>query len=125
LATTPPRLFGRAGAAAIDAIAAIARQTQADCGFHWTPGYLHASMRDKEATERQRLEQDAELARAFGFNATFVEHVLFANCCGVHFPHQAKFHPLKYLKPLVISFAIFDPCEVFNPMKMPRQAPLQ
>ena len=26
---------------------------------------------------------------------------------------------------LVISFAIFDPCEVFNPMKMPRQSPLQ
>jgi hypothetical protein len=27
--------------------------------------------------------------------------------------------------PLDISFAIFDPCEVFNPMKMPRQSPLQ
>jgi hypothetical protein len=26
---------------------------------------------------------------------------------------------------LDISFAIFDPCEVFNPMKMPRQSPLQ
>ena len=59
-------------AAAIDAIAAIARQTQADCGFRWTPGYLHASMRDKDAKERQLLEKDAELARAFGFDATFV-----------------------------------------------------
>ena len=28
-------------------------------------------------------------------------HVSFANCSGVHFPHQAKFHPLKYLEPLV------------------------
>ena len=80
------KAFWEAGAAAIDAIAAIARQTQADCGFHWTPGCLHASMRDKDATKRQRLEQDAELARAFGFDATFVEHVPFANSSGVHFP---------------------------------------
>ena len=26
---------------------------------------------------------------------------------------------------LGISFAIFDPCEVFNPMKMPRQSQFQ
>jgi glycine/D-amino acid oxidase-like deaminating enzyme len=91
------KAFWEAGAAAIDAIAAIAGQTQVDCGLHWTPGYLHASMQDKDATERQELEKDVELARAFGFDATFVEHVPFANRPGVRFAHQAKFHPLKYL----------------------------
>jgi glycine/D-amino acid oxidase-like deaminating enzyme len=95
------KAFWEAGAAAIDAIAAIAGKTQADCEFHWTPGYLHASMRDQDAKERQELEKDAELARAFGFDATFVEHVPFANRPGVRFAHQAKFHPLKYLEPLV------------------------
>ena len=40
------------GAAAIDAIAAIARQTHADCDFRWTPGYLHASLRAQKATAR-------------------------------------------------------------------------
>jgi glycine/D-amino acid oxidase-like deaminating enzyme len=95
------KAFWEAGAAAIASIAAIAGQTQADCGLHWTPGYLHVSMRDKDATERQGLEKDVELARAFGFDATFVEHVPFANRPGVRFAHQAKFHPLKYLEPLV------------------------
>jgi hypothetical protein len=82
--------FWEAGAAAIDQIAAIAGQTQADCEFHWTPGYLHASLRDKGDKERQRLEKDAELARGFGFDATFVEHVPFANRPGVRFAYQAK-----------------------------------
>ena len=49
--------FWEAGAAAIDEIAARVGQTQADCGFHWTPGYLHASLQDKDAKERQWLEQ--------------------------------------------------------------------
>ena len=74
---------------------------EVDCGFRWTPGYLHASLREKNVEERQWLEKDAELARAFGFDATFVEHVPFAHCPGVRFAHQAKFHPLKYLEPLV------------------------
>jgi glycine/D-amino acid oxidase-like deaminating enzyme/nitrite reductase/ring-hydroxylating ferredoxin subunit len=95
------KAFWEAGAAAIDEIAAIARQTKADCGFHWTPGYLHASLRDKEAKERPLLEKDAELARAFGFDATFMEHVPFAKRPGVRFAHQAAFHPLHYLEPLV------------------------
>jgi glycine/D-amino acid oxidase-like deaminating enzyme/nitrite reductase/ring-hydroxylating ferredoxin subunit len=93
--------FWEAGAAAIDEIAAIARQTHADCGFRWTPAYLHASLREQNATERQDLEKDAELARAFGFDATFMEHVPFVNCPGVRFAHQAAFHPLQYLAPLV------------------------
>ena len=95
------KAFWEAGAAAIDEIAAIARQTKADCGFHWTPGYLHASLPDKEAKERPLLEKDAELARAFGFDATFVEQVPVAKRPGVRFAHQATFHPLQYLEPLV------------------------
>jgi hypothetical protein len=82
--------FWEAGAAAIDAIAAIAGQTQANCRFHWTPGYLHALLWDKGAKECQWLEKDAELARAFGFDSTFVEYVPFANRPGVRFAYQAK-----------------------------------
>jgi glycine/D-amino acid oxidase-like deaminating enzyme len=93
--------FWEAGAAAIDEIAAIARQTHADCGFRWTSGYLHAPLWDQEATARQGLEHDAELARAFGFDATFIEQVPVVHRPGVRFAHQATFHPLKYLEPLV------------------------
>jgi glycine/D-amino acid oxidase-like deaminating enzyme/nitrite reductase/ring-hydroxylating ferredoxin subunit len=95
------KAFWEAGASAIDEIAAIARQTHADCDFRWTPGYLHAPLRDQEGTARQGLEHDAELARAFGFDATFMEQVPGVQRPGVRFAHQATFHPLKYLEPLV------------------------
>jgi glycine/D-amino acid oxidase-like deaminating enzyme len=95
------KAFWEAGAAAIDTIAALARQTQAACGFRWTPGYLHAPIGDQEAHTRQELEHDAALAREFGFDATFVEQVPFANSAGVRFAHQARFHPLHYLEPMV------------------------
>jgi glycine/D-amino acid oxidase-like deaminating enzyme/nitrite reductase/ring-hydroxylating ferredoxin subunit len=93
--------FWEGGAAAIDQIESITRQTNADCGFHWAPGYLHESITERDPKERERLQEDAELAREFGFDARFVETVPYAKVPGVRFAHQAKFHPLKYLDPLV------------------------
>jgi glycine/D-amino acid oxidase-like deaminating enzyme/nitrite reductase/ring-hydroxylating ferredoxin subunit len=95
------KAFWEAGAAAIDAIAAIVRQTHADCDFRWKPGYLHAALHDQEGTARQGLEHDVELARSFGFDATFMEQVPGVHRPGVRFAQQATFHPLKYLEPLV------------------------
>ena len=69
------KAFWEARAAVIDEIATIARQTRAACDFRWTPGYLHAPLGDQEGTTRQELEHDAELAQAFGFDATFLEQV--------------------------------------------------
>jgi glycine/D-amino acid oxidase-like deaminating enzyme/nitrite reductase/ring-hydroxylating ferredoxin subunit len=79
----------------------IVRETKADCGFHWAPGYLHESITSPDPKERARLQEDADLAREFGFEAQFVESVPYAKNAGVRFAHQAKFHPLKYLRPLV------------------------
>lgn len=95
------RSFWEAGAAAIDQIESLARETKADCGFKWTPGYLHESIREPDPKERARLQEDAELAREFGMDATFVEQTPYAKNAGVRFAHQAKFHPLKYLEPMV------------------------
>src|SRR4029450_8919485 len=95
------KAFWEAGAAAIDEIAAIVRQTHADCDFRWKPGYLHASLQDQEATARQGLEHDAELARSFGFDTTFMAQVPGVHRPGARFAQQATFHPLKYLEPLV------------------------
>jgi glycine/D-amino acid oxidase-like deaminating enzyme/nitrite reductase/ring-hydroxylating ferredoxin subunit len=66
------------------------------------PGYLHASLKEPGATdERELLERDAELAREFEFGAEIVEAVPYCNKPGVKFPHQAKFHPRKYLRALL------------------------
>ena len=97
------KAFWEAGAAAIDQIAATAQETKTDCGFRWAPGYLHESIVQKDDKERARLEEDAALAREFGFDARTVENVPYANRFGIRFAHQAKFHPLKYLAPLVAA----------------------
>ncbi len=95
------RAFWEAGAAAIDEIEAISRATGVDCGFRWVPGYLHQSIAHPEESERSRLEEDAALAREFGFDAEWVDRVPYSGHAGVRFAHQAKFHPLQYLDPMV------------------------
>src|SRR6185369_8713435 len=49
------------------------------------------------------LEEDANLAKELGFDVEFVERVPYANRVGVRFRNQARFHPLKYLAPLLQS----------------------
>ena len=95
------KAFWEAGMAAIDQIDAIVRGESPACDFEWIPGYLHAALGDAKEKERKSLEEDARLAAEFGFDATFVEKVPYADRCGVRFDHQAKFHPLKYLAPLL------------------------
>jgi glycine/D-amino acid oxidase-like deaminating enzyme len=99
------RAFWEGGAAAIDQIAAIVKQTQADCEFRWVPGYLHQSPRDTDDAQIELLKQDATLAGELGFDASFVDDVPHVRRPGVRFAHQAKFHPRKYLEPLLNAIA--------------------
>jgi glycine/D-amino acid oxidase-like deaminating enzyme/nitrite reductase/ring-hydroxylating ferredoxin subunit len=93
--------FWEAGEAAIDEIARIVRETQADCDFRWVPGYLHRAAGEGDSKELERLEQDAALARELGFKAELMERVPWADQPGIQFAHQAKFHPRKYLAALL------------------------
>jgi glycine/D-amino acid oxidase-like deaminating enzyme/nitrite reductase/ring-hydroxylating ferredoxin subunit len=95
------RAFWEAGMAAIDQIDEIVRRERLDCEFKWVPGFLHAALDDAKEKDRESLERDAQLAHEFGFQARFVEKVDYAGRCGVRFENQAKFHPLKYLTPLL------------------------
>ena len=97
------KAFWEAGIAAIDQISAIVRTNKIDCGFKWVPGFLHAQLNGEDKKDRELLEKDAQLAHELGFDAEFVEKVPYANRPGVRFAHQAKFHPLKYLGPLLKS----------------------
>jgi glycine/D-amino acid oxidase-like deaminating enzyme/nitrite reductase/ring-hydroxylating ferredoxin subunit len=95
------RSFWDAGAAAIDEIDRIVRSLRADCDYAWVPGYLYQSSRAEDpARERERLQEDATLARELGFEAKFVEMVPFTGVPGVRFAQQARLHPLKYLAAL-------------------------
>jgi glycine/D-amino acid oxidase-like deaminating enzyme/nitrite reductase/ring-hydroxylating ferredoxin subunit len=95
------RAFWEAGAAAIDQIDEIVRSAAHDCEFKWVTGYLHGRWDDSDKKDRESLEEDAELARELGFDATFLDAVPWANRPGVAFANQAKFHPCKYLAPLL------------------------
>lgn len=97
------KAFWEAGVVAIDEISGIVRENQIDCDFAWVSGYLHGKLERSGPKDWDSLRRDAELARELGFEADFVERVPYANRPGVRFSGQAKFHPLKYLSPLVRS----------------------
>jgi glycine/D-amino acid oxidase-like deaminating enzyme len=96
------RAFWDAGRVAIDQIDATVRAENIACDFKWVPGYLHASLRDPENRQhREELELDARLGHELGFGSEMVSSVPYCEMPGVKFPHQAQFHPLKYLKALL------------------------
>jgi len=92
-----------AGAAAIDEIEAIIDREKIECEFTRLPGYLHAPVHDGSKTEYPTLKKNAKLARALGFDATYLESIPHFGVPGIRFANQAKFHPLKYLAKLVDS----------------------
>jgi glycine/D-amino acid oxidase-like deaminating enzyme/nitrite reductase/ring-hydroxylating ferredoxin subunit len=101
------KAFWEAGAAAIDGIASNVAEVGAECGFRWTPGYLHAPLSagggpsEVGGKERERLQRDAQLAHEFGFDAAYVDSVPGAGVPGVRFGGQATFHPRRYLAGLL------------------------
>jgi glycine/D-amino acid oxidase-like deaminating enzyme/nitrite reductase/ring-hydroxylating ferredoxin subunit len=97
------KAFWEAGAAAIDQIYEIVQSTGGDADFKWVPGYLHARLNGTDKKDRELLEEDFRLARELEFDAEFVESAPLMNRSGVRFAHQAKFHPYKYLAPMLRS----------------------
>ena len=95
------RLFWQGGAAAIDAIESIIEETGGDAQFARMPGYLHAPIGKDPERELALLRKDAEVARALGFDATFMDRTPAGNMPGVQFANQAKFHPRAYIKGLL------------------------
>jgi glycine/D-amino acid oxidase-like deaminating enzyme/nitrite reductase/ring-hydroxylating ferredoxin subunit len=89
------------GGAAIDQIANNIRNEKIECDFDWIPGYLHAPVGQDAAKEIASLQKDFQLASELGFPAEFLDSIPFINRPGIKFPHQAKFHPLKYLAALL------------------------
>ncbi len=94
------RLVWEAGAAAIDQICANVRHEEIDCGFKWTPGFLFAA-KGSEESEITALKQDAALAKEFGVPSQFLANLPQVSAPAVRFDHQAKFHPLAYLRALL------------------------
>jgi glycine/D-amino acid oxidase-like deaminating enzyme/nitrite reductase/ring-hydroxylating ferredoxin subunit len=106
--TDAVKAFGRdaakavwdAGIAAIDQIVSNIRREEIDCDFRWVPGFLHMPMEPNAgsaAREAGWFRKEAEVARELGIQASYLEQVPLFGVPGIKFPHQALFHPRKYL----------------------------
>jgi glycine/D-amino acid oxidase-like deaminating enzyme/nitrite reductase/ring-hydroxylating ferredoxin subunit len=95
------RLYAQANQAAIDRIAAFVDEHTLDCDFERKANYVYA----ETASERTRLQDEAEAARRAGLPASFVAEVPlpYAVAGAVRLDDQAQFHPRKYLLPLARS----------------------
>ena len=82
-----------AGLAAIAQIDTIVRDEGISCAFTWVPGYLHNPIDSAPNDGVDAFMQEAALAAALGFDATFVSDVPFVGGPGVQFEDQARFHP--------------------------------
>jgi len=116
-----------AGAAAIDQIAANIRAEDIACDFAWVPGYLHApsSIPGEDALRDLRAEEAA--ARGLGIPAEFEAQVPLFGTPGLRFPHQALFHPRKYLSALLRAIPgkgshVFEGAAVDEILKRPLAA---
>jgi glycine/D-amino acid oxidase-like deaminating enzyme/nitrite reductase/ring-hydroxylating ferredoxin subunit len=90
-----------AGSAAIDQIVRIIRAHDIRCDFRWVPGYLHAPADKPSSLDDQRwLERETEASRKLNIDATLLGSIPFFDVPGIKFPHQALFHPRKYLSAL-------------------------
>ena len=68
------------------------------------------------------FRNEASLAIALGFYATFVDDVPFAGGPGIRFENQARFHPRKYLAGLA-SAARAKGVRIFSSRAASRSSP--
>jgi len=89
------------GRAAIDQISKNIHAEEIQCEFGFVPGYLHADVAAPSDEERAALSADCKIAKELGFECEAMESIPGFSRVGLSFPHQAKFHPRKYLKGLL------------------------
>lgn len=85
--------------AGIDFIETIAREEKIDCGFKRVSGYTLFGLEEKEF-----FETELETLHRLGAVETRLESPMpnsfLGKGTGLHYPHQAQFHPLKFLSGL-------------------------
>jgi glycine/D-amino acid oxidase-like deaminating enzyme/nitrite reductase/ring-hydroxylating ferredoxin subunit len=100
------KLFQESQQAAVDRIEAVVKQHGISCNFRRLDALLfpHVGMDAKEA--RDQADQEYEAARKAGAAVERAKGVPlkgFESAACLRYPHQATFHPLKYLKALIAA----------------------
>jgi glycine/D-amino acid oxidase-like deaminating enzyme/nitrite reductase/ring-hydroxylating ferredoxin subunit len=97
------QLYADANQAAIEMIATLADETEADCQFERAPAYVYTLSPD----ERGAIETEHEAAVGLGLPAMLTTDVdlPFPVEVALRFDHQAHFHASRYTAALARSFA--------------------
>jgi glycine/D-amino acid oxidase-like deaminating enzyme/nitrite reductase/ring-hydroxylating ferredoxin subunit len=92
------RVYAESNQAAIERVAAIARDLAIDCDLERKPNYVYAE-HDEEV---ERLRSEVEAMRRVGLPAAYVTAVPlpFPVAGAIRLDGQAQFHPRKFLLPL-------------------------
>jgi len=96
------RLAAESHTAAISTIESIVATENIDCDFARVDGYLFLGPKDSQKT----LDQELEAAQRAGVNVSKEQTFSFGLAAGpcLKFPHQAQFHPGKYMAGLARAF---------------------
>src|SRR5438046_5645641 len=78
-------------------------QGEIGCEFTRAPAYVHVRVGGSPKKEAPSLKKEAEIAAKLGFDAEYSESAPYFNLPAVRFANQAKFHPRKYLRSLVVK----------------------
>lgn len=103
--TDAARLYYEANEEALARYRSLARG--ADCGFEERDAYVYS------LTRRGELEREAETVRRIGGEAEITDggELPFPTAGAVRFPHQAQFHPLRFLRTLLPELRIYEDTE--------------
>ena len=88
---------------AVEEYKRIVREEGIDCDLTECDSYVYSS-------DKEKLRKETEAARKLGINASFEEQIeIPVSCAGaVRFPHQASFHPLKFLEALARNLTVYE-----------------
>lgn len=92
-----------AGGTAIDQIVSLIRAEDIACDFRWVPGYLHVPTGANPNKYAKEIERELAAAKEIHVTAEYVEKIPSLEVPGIKFPHQAIFHPRKYLAALLAA----------------------
>lgn len=90
-----------AGGVAVDQIVSLIRAEDIKCDFRWVPGYLHAPIGADPKKHAKELKDEIAAAQELSITAEYSEKIPGFDVPGIKFPHQAIFHPRKYLAALL------------------------
>lgn len=102
------RLFQESQQAAVDRIEALVKRHGIECGFRRLDGYLFPELGTPAKDAAEQIQTELDAARTTGVEVERVRGVPLEGLSQVpalRYPHQAAFHPLRYLRGLARAAA--------------------